>query len=409
MDVRTGDPATDRAAHSRRAVAEAGGRAHYVGGCVRDALLGNPAADLDIEVFGVPPDRLTELVRTVVPVRLVGASFGVLKAHGPARRRVVAPSGAQGRYRPPRLRDRRRPLPRRPQRRRPSRLHDQRHRLGPPRPAGSSTPSTAGRTSSGASCGTRATSSTRTRCGSCEGMHFVARFELTAAPETIARCRRIEPEGLAAERIFDEWQKLLLQGRGDLVGPGLPARAPAGWLHYPELAALVDCPQDPEWHPEGDVWVHTGHVMDCFAAERLGDAWEDLVVGFACLAHDFGKPATTVWKDGRWRSPGHEEAGLGPDPVVPRADDRPAPAGRRGRAAGGRPPQARPALRGRLVGRRRPPAGRPGRPSRPPRAGGRRRPARPAARARGTASPPGTGCCDRRASSRSWTRRRSRS
>ena len=65
---------------------------------MRDALLGNPAADLDIEVFGIPPDRLTELVRTVVPVRLVGASFGVLKAHGlpidvslPRRERKVGP------------------------------------------------------------------------------------------------------------------------------------------------------------------------------------------------------------------------------------------------------------------------------------------------------------------------------
>jgi tRNA nucleotidyltransferase (CCA-adding enzyme) len=52
--------------------------------------------------------------------------------------------------------------------------------------------------------------------------------------------------------------------------------------------------------------------MDCFAAERLGDDWEDLVVGFASLCHDLGKPATTVWKDGRWRSPGHEDAGLEP-------------------------------------------------------------------------------------------------
>jgi tRNA nucleotidyltransferase (CCA-adding enzyme) len=52
--------------------------------------------------------------------------------------------------------------------------------------------------------------------------------------------------------------------------------------------------------------------MDRFAEARVGDDWEDLVVGFACLCHDLGKPATTVWSDGRWRSPGHEEAGLEP-------------------------------------------------------------------------------------------------
>jgi len=81
---------------------------------------------------------------------------------------------------------------------------------------------------------------------------------------------------------------------------------------FPELAALPGVPQDPQWHPEGDVWVHSGHVMDCFAEGRVGDEWEDLVVGLACLCHDLGKPATTAWIDGRWRSPGHEEAGLAP-------------------------------------------------------------------------------------------------
>ncbi|MDH4145042.1 MAG: hypothetical protein OEY23_07720, partial [Acidimicrobiia bacterium] len=59
------------------AVAGAGGRAHLVGGCVRDALLGRRAADLDIEVFGVPTDELRDLVSAIAPVSLVGASFGV--------------------------------------------------------------------------------------------------------------------------------------------------------------------------------------------------------------------------------------------------------------------------------------------------------------------------------------------
>ena len=100
MEVRTRDPATNRAAlEICRAVAAAGGRAHYVGGCVRDALLDHGAAeDLDIEVFGLEPDRLAELVGRIVPVHLVGASFGVLKARGlpidvsvPRRERKVGP------------------------------------------------------------------------------------------------------------------------------------------------------------------------------------------------------------------------------------------------------------------------------------------------------------------------------
>jgi tRNA nucleotidyltransferase (CCA-adding enzyme) len=61
---------------------------------------------------------------------------------------------------------------------------------------------------------------------------------------------------------------------------------------------LIGCEQDPEWHPEGDVWVHTLHCMDAFAAERSGDEREDLIVGLAVLCHDLGKPATTARAEG---------------------------------------------------------------------------------------------------------------
>ena len=82
---------------------------------------------------------------------------------------------------------------------------------------------------------------------------------------------------------------------------------------FPELFALDGCEQDPEWHPEGDVWVHTLHCLDAFSKDRIGDQWEDLVVGFAVLCHDLGKPLTTkVGEDGRIRSPKHESRGEEP-------------------------------------------------------------------------------------------------
>ncbi|HAV12079.1 MAG TPA: polynucleotide adenylyltransferase, partial [Opitutae bacterium] len=84
------------------------------------------------------------------------------------------------------------------------------------------------------------------------------------------------------------------------------------WLQYfPEIEALVGCEQEPEWHPEGDVWKHTCHCLDAYASERLGDEWEDLVVGLAVLCHDMGKP-TTSYKDetGRIRSPRHDIEGV---------------------------------------------------------------------------------------------------
>jgi tRNA nucleotidyltransferase (CCA-adding enzyme) len=293
-----------------RAVDLAGGRAHIVGGAVRDALLRLPSAEVDVEVFGIEPARLTKLVDRIAPVSLVGASFGVLKLHGshidvsiPRRERKVgqghrgfqidadptlSPEAAAARrdftinaiawnpltrelVDPYRGRD---DLERRILRHTSHQFAEDPLRV-------------------------------------LRGMQFVARFSLTAASETVALCRTIDPEGLPPERMFDEWSKLIRLGVS--ISSGLAFLADTGWLRYfPELEALVGCQQDPEWHPEGDVWVHTGHVMDCFAAERLGDDWEDLVVGFASLCHDLGKPATTVWKDGRWRSPGHEDAGLEP-------------------------------------------------------------------------------------------------
>jgi len=82
---------------------------------------------------------------------------------------------------------------------------------------------------------------------------------------------------------------------------------------FPEIQSLIDVPQDPEWHPEGDVFVHTQLAID-----RARELIEDLsyprqvTVMLATLAHDFGKPATTEFLEGRWRSRGHEEAGVPP-------------------------------------------------------------------------------------------------
>jgi tRNA nucleotidyltransferase (CCA-adding enzyme) len=108
-----------------------------------------------------------------------------------------------------------------------------------------------------------------------------------------------------------EWSKLLLKGQ--VISRGLRFLEQAQQLDaYPELAALIGCPQDPEWHPEGDVWVHTGHCLDFYATQRTQDRYEDLVVGFAVLCHDLGKPATTRQENGRWRAMRHASEGLEP-------------------------------------------------------------------------------------------------
>ncbi|HSI08951.1 MAG TPA: polynucleotide adenylyltransferase [Rariglobus sp.] len=146
---------------------------------------------------------------------------------------------------------------------------------------------------------------------------FAARFNLTLAPETAELCRSIVNtfSELPVERIWGEWDKWAIQA----IHPsrGLAVLEETGWLvHFPEVAALRGCPQDPEWHPEGDVFTHTQHCCD--ALVNLPD-WRDApparrrILMFGVLAHDFGKPSTTAQSEIRgrlrWRSLGHEAAG----------------------------------------------------------------------------------------------------
>ncbi len=143
------------------------------------------------------------------------------------------------------------------------------------------------------------------------GMQFCGRFELTADESTVAECQKLTPDGIPAERLFGEWSKLILKSKRPSLG--LRFLRQTGWDRYvPEIASLVGVPQDPEWHPEGDAWVHTGCCLDAFAATRVGNEREDLTVGLAVLCHDFGKATHTQFHDGRWRSHGHEAAGEEP-------------------------------------------------------------------------------------------------
>ena len=291
----------------------AGGRALMVGGSVRDLVSGvKDVKDVDLEVFGVAPEVLERTIAAKYPFDPCGVSFGVLKLQGLdidvslPRRETKRGTGHRGflidsdpslsvaeaasrrdftinaMYYDPveeRLEDpfggmedlRRRVL----------RHVSEKFQEDPLRVM--------------------------------RGVQFVARFDLDAAPETVEVCRKMTMEGLPAERIFEEWSKLLLKGR--MIGKGLGFLRATGWVRFfPELERLIGCRQDPHWHPEGDVWNHTCMCLDAFARRRIGDPREDLVVGLAVLCHDFGKPATSAYDPvkKRIRSLGHDEAGVEP-------------------------------------------------------------------------------------------------
>ena len=144
-------------------------------------------------------------------------------------------------------------------------------------------------------------------------MQFLARLPfLSAAPETVALCATMTQEALPRERLAGEWEKLLLQGA--VPSRGLSFLRDCGWLRfYPELAALPGVPQDPVFHPEGDVWTHALLVLDAAAGLRRGARDDDRAGAVSALCHDLGKPAVTArGEDGRWHAYEHEVRSVGP-------------------------------------------------------------------------------------------------
>ena len=301
-------------------------RALIVGGFVRDAVLGGHPKDIDLEVYGVSPERLEDLLNQLYPgiVNTVGRSFGILKIHlgddvefdvsiprresksgkghkwftvdsdpgmsiaDAARRRdfrfnsmaadpltgeVIDPYDglADLHARTLRVTD-------------PERFQDDPLRVY-------------------------------------RALQFAARMDLMVEAQTLALLKEMVKRGdldeLPKERISDEIKKLLLKSERPAVGFELARELGIIQKHYPELHALIGCPQEREWHPEGDVWIHTMMVLDEAAKisrqpDRGFSTDERLQVLLGALCHDLGKPPTTRLEDGRIRSKGHEEAGEEP-------------------------------------------------------------------------------------------------
>ena len=304
-------------------------RALLVGGFVRDALLGKATTDADVEVYGVPRDHVEALVEGLFPGRVntVGRSFGVLKVHlateidmDVALPRSDSKTGAGHRgfavLGDPFLRfeeaSRRRdftvnalacdPL------------------TGEILDAHGGLEDLANRALRAVDARTFPEDPLRVW----RAFQFAARLDFRVDPETLrlltSMVRRGDLSELSKERVTDEIKKLLAATRPS-VGLALAAATGAIAASFPELEALAATPQDPEWHPEGDVWVHTLMVVDEASAVVRRGTWglcgqEPLYVVLGALLHDLGKAATTgrTQKDGRSRivSPRHEAAGEGP-------------------------------------------------------------------------------------------------
>ncbi len=293
-------------------VRDAGGRALLVGGCVRDLLMVMRAKDWDIEVYNLDPAKLRELLDRFGPVNVVGEAFTVYKLGRdidvsiPRRERksgrghravVIEGDPAMSIVEATRRRDftinaiLQDPLT--------SEIIDpfDGQRDINQRTLRVVSPDTFGEDS----------------LRVLRAAQFAARFEFELEPETAALCQTIELTDLPAERIWGEMEKLLLRARRPSIGLEWLNKFGAIDQLFPEIRSLRDVPQDPEWHPEGDVYVHTLLAVDR-ARELIDDLphAKQVTVMLAALAHDFGKPPTTEFIEGRLRSRGHEEAGVEP-------------------------------------------------------------------------------------------------
>jgi tRNA nucleotidyltransferase (CCA-adding enzyme) len=150
-------------------------------------------------------------------------------------------------------------------------------------------------------------------------MQFAGRFGFAVEPKTVELCRTIDLAELPRERIGAEWIKLLTKSAKPSIGLRVARELTVLDQLHPELAVLNQIPQEPEWHPEGDVWEHSMLATDAAAqiakTEGLsGD--EALIVLFGALCHDLGKATTTEvrMKRGQPRitAHGHEAAGVEP-------------------------------------------------------------------------------------------------
>jgi tRNA nucleotidyltransferase (CCA-adding enzyme) len=289
-----------------------GGRAMLVGGCVRDELMGVEPKDWDLEIYGIEPQKLREILEKFGEVNAVGEAFTVYKI---------------GQYLDVALPRREKKI---------GRGHKGFVVEGDPNMSfeeaarrrdftinailkdvltGEIIDCYNGRADIEnkvlrvVSKETFAEDSLRVL----RAAQFAARFEFAIDAETVEICRAIDLTDLPKERIWNELEKLLLKSEKPSVGLQYFYNLNIADQLFPELVSLVGVPQEAEWHPEGNVDVHTLMVID--EARKLIDDLDyskQVTVMLAALCHDFGKPATTKFFDGRWRSHAHDEAGIEP-------------------------------------------------------------------------------------------------
>ncbi len=293
-----------------RLAAAQGGRVYYVGGCVRDRLLGGARKDVDVEVHGLTPRQLEAILDSLGERIAIGESFGVYALKGCALdiampRRETCRGGGHRDFEvcvDPFLGAEKAAA------RRDFTVNALMEDVLTGElidPFGGAEDLKKGvlRHVSGQSFPEDPLRVLR-------AAQFAARFGFTVADGTLALCARMDLSGLKPERVTGELEKALLKAERPSVFFETLRRMGQLSVWFPEAEAVIGVKQDPLHHPEGDVWTHTMLVLDA-AARLRGRAQDPFGFLLAALVHDFGKAVCSEeTPDGRVHAYGHETKGL---------------------------------------------------------------------------------------------------
>ena len=305
------DKDIDMAKQIAQKVSHHGGRTYYVGGYVRDQLLGKPNKDVDIEVHGIAPKELESVLDSLGERISVGESFGIYNLKGysidvamPRKEKArgtghkdfdVVVDPFAGTLSAAKRRDftinafmqdvltgeiidhfeGRSDLKARVLRH----VNDESFIEDPLRVL--------------------------------RAAQFAARFEFAVASETILLCERVDLNNLSKERIEGELRKALLKANKPSIFFETLRKMNQLTTWFPELQALIDVQQSPKHHQEGDVWTHTMMVLDEAVKfrERVSNPFGYML---SAITHDFGKALCTEVINGEIHAYKHESQGLGP-------------------------------------------------------------------------------------------------
>lgn len=307
--LRTIDESIKTAENIARRVSEMGGRTYFVGGYVRDRLLGITNTDIDIEVHGIEPGVLESILSDTGEMLKIGASFGIYALRGYSID-IALP--------------------------RTERLTGQGHRdfdvsfdpyIGTKKAAmrrdftmnammedvltGEIVDHFGGVSDIKRGIIRHVSDETYVEdpLRVLRAAQFASRFRFSIDEKTRALSASMDLSFLSRERITAELDKALMKAETPSVFFDELRKMNQLGVWFPELEALIGVPQEPRFHPEGDAWDHTLAVLD--SAANLRDKAEmKREFMYAAMCHDLGKATTTELVGDRIRSLGHETAGV---------------------------------------------------------------------------------------------------